>query len=56
MIRSFAAEQFWKQGPGPNYWNEYIFLAYHDAQDGAIALSGIPDIPRSLPHAQREGS
>ena len=45
-----------KQGPEPNYWNEYIFLAYHDAQDGAIALSGIPDIPGSLPHTQREGS
>jgi hypothetical protein len=43
-----------KQGPGPNYWNEYVFLAYHDAQAGAITLCGIPDIPASLPHAQRE--
>jgi hypothetical protein len=45
-----------KQGPEPNYWNEFVFLAYHDAQDGAIALCGIPDIPRSLPHAGREES
>jgi hypothetical protein len=43
-----------KQGPEPNYWNEYVFLAYHDAQDGAIALCGIPDIPASLPHAERQ--
>jgi hypothetical protein len=45
-----------KQGPEPNYWNEFVFLGYHDAQDGAIALCGIPDIPSSLPHAGREGS
>lgn len=45
-----------KQGPEPNYWNEYVFLAYHDACDGAIALCGIPDIPTSLSHAGREGS
>lgn len=45
-----------KQGPDPNYWNEYVFLAYHDAQDGAIALCGIPDIRASLPHAEREES
>jgi hypothetical protein len=45
-----------KQGPEPNYWNEYAFLAYHDAQDGAITLCGIPDILGSLPHAQREAS
>lgn len=43
-----------KPGPAPNYWNEYVFLAYHDAQDGAIGLCGIPDIPASLPHAERE--
>jgi hypothetical protein len=43
-----------KQGPEPNYWNDYVFLAYHDAQAGAITLRGIPDIPASLPHAERE--
>ena len=45
-----------KQGPEPSYWNEYVFLAYHDAQDGAIALRGIPDISSSLPHAAQEES
>lgn len=44
---------FFKQGPDPNYWNEYVFLAYHNASDSAIELCGIPDIPRSLPHADR---
>jgi hypothetical protein len=43
-----------KQGPEANYWNEYVFLAYHDAQDGVIAVCGIPDIPASLPHAGRD--
>jgi hypothetical protein len=43
-----------KQGPEPNYWNEYVFLAYHDAPAGAITPCGIPDIPASLPHAERE--
>jgi hypothetical protein len=45
-----------KQGTELNYWNEYVFRAYHDAQDGAIALCGIPDIPSNLPHAGREES
>ncbi len=40
-----------KRGLEPNYWSEYIFLAYHDAQDSAISLCGIPDLPHSLPHA-----
>lgn len=43
-----------KRGPEPNYWNEYVFLAYHDARDSAIALCGIPDIPQSLPHTDRD--
>lgn len=43
-----------KRRPEANYWNEYVFLAYHDAQDGAIALHGIPDLPGSLPHADLE--
>jgi hypothetical protein len=27
-----------KQGPEPSYWNEYVFLAYHEAHDGAIPV------------------
>ena len=40
-----------KQGTDPNYWNEFVFLAYHNATDHAIALWGIPDIPESLAQA-----
>lgn len=41
-----------KRGPDANYWNEFVFLAYHDAKDTAIALMGIPDMPQSLPHGR----
>ena len=40
-----------KYGPDADYWNEYIFLAYSNFQREAIFLTGIPDIPESLPHA-----
>ena len=40
-----------KYGPDPNHWNEYIFSAYSGHRDTAIFLTGIPDIPQSLPHA-----
>lgn len=40
-----------KYGPDPNHWNEYILNAYSNFQRDAIFLTGIPDIPQSLPHA-----
>lgn len=40
-----------KHGPEPNHWNEYIFCAYTGHRHEAIFLTGIPDIPESLPHA-----
>ena len=40
-----------KFGPDPNHWNEYILCAYSGHQYDAIFLTGIPDIPQSLPHA-----
>ena len=40
-----------KYGSDPNHWNEYIFCAYSSHQHEAIFLTGIPDIPESLPHA-----
>jgi hypothetical protein len=40
-----------KYGPGPSYWNEYVFCAYSNHQNDAIFLTGIPDIPETLPHA-----
>jgi len=43
-----------KRGPDPNYWNEYVFLAYYKASNGgAIELYGIPDHPRTLPHGHQ---
>ncbi len=43
---------FFKQGPQPYYWLEYVFFAFHDSSESAIELWGIPDIPGTLPHAR----
>ena len=40
-----------KHGGGPNYWNEFVFNAYHHHQPNAIFLAGIPDLKATLPHA-----
>jgi len=40
-----------KYGPEPNYWNEFVFKAYHHHQGDAIFLAGIPDLQATLPHA-----
>jgi hypothetical protein len=40
-----------KYGLSRNYWHEFIFLAYHNSQYDAIFLTGLPDVPESLPHA-----
>lgn len=40
-----------KYGMEPNYWNEFVFKAYHHHQNDAIFLTGIPDLQSSLPHA-----
>lgn len=42
-----------KYGPSFNHWNEYIFCAYSGHLQEAVFLTGIPDIPESLPHARR---
>jgi hypothetical protein len=34
-----------------NYWNEFVFLAYHLHQADAISLSGIPDLEFTLLYA-----
>ena len=46
-----ALHQLLKFGPRRNYWNEFVFLAYHHHQADAIYLSGIPDLKATLPHA-----
>jgi hypothetical protein len=40
-----------KFGLGPNYWNEFVFKAYHHYQQDAVFLTGIPDLKATLPHA-----
>jgi len=40
-----------KHGPEPNHWNEYVLCAYTGHRKEAIFLTGIPDMPESLPHA-----
>jgi len=43
--------QLLKFGLGKNYWNEFVFNAYHHHQANAIFLTGIPDLKATLPHA-----
>jgi hypothetical protein len=40
-----------KYGPDANYWNEFVFKAYHHHRPDAIFLAGIPDLKGTLPHA-----
>jgi hypothetical protein len=47
-----ALHRLLKIGPRKNYWNEFVYLAYHHHhQADAIYLSGIPDLKATLPHA-----
>ena len=46
-----SLHQVLKHGPDPNFWNEFVFKAYHHHQSDAIFLAGIPDLQDSLPHA-----
>jgi hypothetical protein len=46
-----ALHRLLKVGPEPNYWNEFVFKAYHHHQNDAIFLAGIPDQKDTLPHA-----
>jgi len=43
--------QLLKFGIGKNYWNEFVFTAYHHHQAQAIFFAGIPDLKSTLPHA-----
>ena len=47
-----AYEQLMKYGLSRHYWNEYIFEAYVNHIQGAILLTGFPDIPLSRPHSR----
>jgi hypothetical protein len=43
--------QLLKYGFDRNYWNEFVFRAYHHHNAEAIFLAGIPDLKSTLPHA-----
>ena len=43
--------EFLKYGREPGFWNEFVFRAYHHHRADAIFLTGLPDVPGSLPHA-----
>ena len=43
--------EFLKYGREPDSWNEFVFQAYHHHRPDAIFLTGLPDVPGSLPHA-----
>ncbi len=45
---------FLKHGREPNQWNEFIFQAYQHHKTDAIFLTGLPDVPGSLPHGPRD--
>jgi hypothetical protein len=40
-----------KYGREPNFWSEFIFKAYFNHRPDAIFLTGLPEVPRSMPHA-----
>lgn len=40
-----------KYGREPNFWSEFIFKAYLNHRHDAIFLTGLPDVPGSMPHA-----
>lgn len=55
-ITSDNLDEFMKYGPETTYWNEYVFFAYSNFDDGVIFISGIPDKLSSLPcHREYSG-
>ena len=50
--RVAAYERHMKFGPSRSYWNEFVFEAYHNYRSDRIYLTGVPDIPESLPHSR----
>lgn len=47
-----AYEKLMKYGLNRHYWNEYIFEGYANYTDHVVYLTGIPDMPDSLPHSE----
>ena len=42
---------FFKYGPTEKYWHDYIMDGYVNFASDRVYLTGIPDVPGSLPHA-----
>jgi hypothetical protein len=51
MLPERRSEAFLKFGLSDYYWNEFIFQGYVNATANVIWLTGLPDVPDSLPHA-----
>jgi hypothetical protein len=49
-----ALESLMKYGLHRNYWHEFILLAYYNHRHDVIFLTGLPDVPESLPHYEPE--
>ncbi len=43
---------FFKYGPTERYWHDYIMDGFVNFTSDRVFLTGIPDIPESLPHAR----
>ncbi|MCB0594429.1 MAG: hypothetical protein H6557_14150 [Lewinellaceae bacterium] len=43
---------FFKYGPTEKYWHDYIMDGYVKFTSDRVYLTGIPDVPGSLPHAE----
>lgn len=50
--RTSAYEKLMKYGLNRHYWNEYIFESYANYTDHVVYLTGIPDLPDTLPHSE----
>lgn len=48
-----AYEKLMKYGLNRHYWNEYIFEGYTNHTDHVVYLTGIPDLPETLPHSEQ---
>ncbi|MBI1881171.1 MAG: hypothetical protein HYR94_23575 [Chloroflexi bacterium] len=45
-----ALDHLLKYGLSWNYWHEFVFQAYVNNRYDVIFLTGLPDVPESLPH------
>jgi hypothetical protein len=43
-----------KHGLDQNYWHEFVLLAYLNHRYDVILLTGLPDVPESLPHTSHQ--